>query len=393
MDLFYMMNPFDELLYSTFLKKEDINIWFSCISISFLSIPAKWKSFHSILNNIFLGNEKREEMIDVISKIQRTIHGMYRFKYLWRLRKAKLYNADDLYMNPIGPSDKGTVVIFENNTKYIFQLRELIRVVHSSLSNCCHFFPDPIQSKNPYTNLPFHKSNLYNIYFAVRSSQYRMPHLLEAFFREDFNLNRFLTKNEELINEEYLNTYVENNCVEGIFDYVQDMFKEHHIRSSIHPEFPKEKLYKIMKPYLSLYFVSNYSINQHKKARSFRLLHRTLDLFQRYNSCFGRRKIKFISKNPFSHIKQCIYIFDEKHPPFHNRESNHFLTSHLDSPDVQQQHHHVEEQQNDEDEDDDDTEIDDEDEDEDEDTEEDDVNAVIIVNHTIEFDEDYDSVD
>jgi hypothetical protein len=68
MDLFYMMNPFDELLYSTFLKKEDINIWFSCISISFLSIPAKWKSFHSILNNIFLGNEKREEMIDVISK-------------------------------------------------------------------------------------------------------------------------------------------------------------------------------------------------------------------------------------------------------------------------------------------------------------------------------------
>ena len=386
----YMMNPFDERIYSTFLKRVELKMFFSCDNVSFCSISEKWKSYRTILHNMFLGNEKREEIIDVFSKIQRTIHGMYRFKYLWRLRKAKLYNADDLYMNPISPIDKATIILFENNTKYIFQLRELIRVLHSSLSNCCHFFPDPIQSKNPYTNLPFHKSNLYNIYFAVRRSQYRMPPLFEEYFRYDFSLNRFLSKNEELINDEYLKTYVENNCVEGVFEHVQDMFKEHHIRSHIHSEFPKDKLYKIMKPYLSLYFISNYSINHHKKSRAFRTLHHKLHLFQRYNSCFGRRKVHLVSKNPFSPVKQCVYVFDEKCPPFYNGNSDRFLTSHLDSPNEHHHHNHdhaASEEHNEENDTDDDTEVDDEEEEEEE------VSEVIIINHAYEIDDDNDSVD
>ena len=165
-----MMNQLDTHLYSIFLKGTDLNIWFMFGNVSFVSIPEKWKSFGGVLNNIFMGNEKREEIITAFYNIQRAIHGMYRFKHIWRTHRAKWYNADDLYMNPISPKDRGAIVLFENNTKYIFQLRELIKMVHSSLSNCCHFFPEPIQCKNPYTNLPFHKSNLYNIYFAVRNS-------------------------------------------------------------------------------------------------------------------------------------------------------------------------------------------------------------------------------
>jgi hypothetical protein len=387
----YTMNPFDEQIYSTFLKTVELSIFFSCGSVSFCSISEKWKSYRTILDNIFLGNEKREEIIDLISKIQRTIHGMYRFKYLWRLRKAKLYNADDLYMNPISPTDKGGIILFENNTKYIFQLRELIRVVHSSLSNCSHFFPDPIQSKNPYTNLPFRKSNLYNIYFAVRRSHYRMSPLFEEYFRYNFSLNQFLIKNEELINDEYLRTYVENNCVEDLFEDVKDMFKEHHIRSHIHSEFPKDKLFKIMKPYLSLYYISNYSINHHKKSRAFRTLHHKLHLFQRYNTCFGRRKVQLVSKNPFSPLKQCVYVFDEKCPPFYDENNDKFLTSHLNPPNEHQQHHnhHAASDEHNDDTDD-DTHIDEEEEEEEEEEE---VSATIFVNYTYEIDDDNDSVE
>lgn len=326
------MNPFDTLLYTTILKGGNLDIWFSCENISFCSIREKWDLFGSILDNMFLGNDKREEIISAFSKIQRAIHGMYRFRHIWRVRRAKWYNADDLYMNPISSKDRGAIVLFENNTKYVFQTRELIHVVHFSLSNCCHYFPDPNQCKNPYTNLPFHKSNLYNMYFAMRSSQYRMPPLFDAFFRENFNYNLFLTKNEQLINDEYLRTYVENNCVEDVLEHVKEMFKDHHIRSQIHFDFPKDKLYKIMKPYLSLYFLSNYSINHHKKARAFRSLHRKLHKFYDFNQCFGRRKVRFVSKNPFSTLKKCVYFFDDKHIPFYDEEPHNFLTSHLDSP-------------------------------------------------------------
>jgi len=396
MDLFYTMNPFDEIIYKTFfpftpesmdnaelgVSRKGLNHFFSYKKASFYSIFYKWKSFNDIINNIFIGDEIREELIDLICKIQRTIHGLYRFKHLWRLHKAKCHNADDLYMNPISPTDKGAIVIFENNTKYIFQLRELIHVIQSSLSNCCHFFPDPIQAKNPYTNLPFHKSNLYNIYFAVRSSNYRMPLLFEEFFRHNFNLNKFLSKNEEWINDEYLKSYVENNCLENVFEHVQDMLKEHHIRSHIHSDFPKDRLFMIMKPYLSLYFISNYSMNDYKKTRAFRMLHRKLHLFQNYNRCFGRRKVQFVSKNPFSPIKKCVYVFDEKHIPFQRKEFDNFLTSHLDSPDVQQNHHHhssTEETNNpqDEEEEDEEEEEDDESVTDDEDEE---PNAIFLVN-------------
>jgi hypothetical protein len=333
-----MMNPFDTLLYSVFLKGSELYLWFLFGNIYFVSIKDKWKSYGCVLNNIFTGNKKQEEIITVFSNIQRTIHGIYRFKHLWRIYRAKWYNADDLFMNPISPKDKGAIVLFENNTKYIFQLRELIKMVHSSLSNCCHFFPEPIQCKNPYTNLPFHKSNLYNIYFAIRRSYYKMPTLFETFFRVNFDIDTFLTKNEELINHEYLKTYVENNCVDNILHHVLEMFRQHKIQIKIHADFPKDNLYNIMKPYLSLYFESNYSINYNKKARSYRLLNRKLHKFHLFNKCFGRRKMKFISEQPFSKKNTCVFVFEDKHPPFYEKEDDRFMTSHLNIPFIQWSH-------------------------------------------------------
>ena len=335
---FYMMNPFDAFIYSAYLTGIEQNMCFFFGNMSFTSIRDKWKAYDSVLNNMFLTIEKREELMGILSKIQRMIHGFYRFKHIWRFHKAKTYNTDDLFMNPISSKDGSTITLFENNTKYIFQIRECVRMVHSSLSNCCHFFPNPVPCKNPYTNLPIHKSNLYNIYFAIRGSGYRMPPLLEAFFREDFHLKRFLVKNELLINTEYLKTYVENNCLESVLDHVKDMFKDHNIRCRIHPNFPRNRLYEIMKPYLSLYFESDYSFDDQKKGRAYQTLHNKLHVFQMHNNGFGRRKVQIVSKNPFSTFKQCIYVFDDNHPPFHQPISKPFLTSHLesnaDSPDL-----------------------------------------------------------
>jgi len=409
-----MMNQLDTLLYSIFLKGTDLNIWFLFGNVSFISIPEKWKSFGGVLNNIFMGNEKREEITTAFYNIQRVIHGMYRFKHIWRTHRAKWYNADDLYMNPISPKDRGAIVLFENNTKYIFQLRELIKMVHSSLSNCCHFFPEPIQCKNPYTNLPFHKSNLYNIYFAVRSSQYSMSPLFEAFFRLNFNLKLFLTKYEELINEEYLKTYVDNNCVKDVLDHVVEMFKIHEISVKIHSDFPKDNLFNIMKPYLLLYYESNYSLNIHKKARAFRLLHRKLHKFHEFNNCFGRRKVKFIIEKPFFK-KKCVYVFEDKHPPFNEVEINNFMKSHLDTPVVRWSHHMDDDSSRDDDsgnDDDDNSVYDDDDnsgnddsvyDDDDNSGNDDDDNsgdeeennpAIIFINHTYnDLDDDLNSVD
>jgi hypothetical protein len=107
-------------------------------------------------------------------------------------------------MNPIQPNVKNVLVLLQNKTKYVFHIRELISTMDTSLTNTSHFFSDPIAYKNPYTNMPFNKSNLYNIYFAVKSTNYIMPILLQKYFLCDFNLSIFASQNEYLVNEEYL---------------------------------------------------------------------------------------------------------------------------------------------------------------------------------------------
>lgn len=43
-------------------------------------------------------------------------------------------------MNPIHIGNKNTITLLQNNTKYVFHIRELIGCINTSLSNSCHFF-------------------------------------------------------------------------------------------------------------------------------------------------------------------------------------------------------------------------------------------------------------
>jgi hypothetical protein len=237
-------------------------------------------------------------------------------------------------MNPIHVGQKNTLTLLQNNTKYIFQIRELIGTINTALSNSCHFFLEPIICKNPYTNIPFDKSSLYNIYFAVRSSTFIMPPLLHKYFLSDFHLSEFSIMNQHTMNQEYLRTYVHNNCAKDVRDIVKDMFDDHRITMKINKCFPKDKLFIIMKPYLHLYFISNYSLNEYKKRLHYKQLHRKLHEFFTFNPNFGRKKVRFIEVRPFSKSKKIEHYFEDKHIDFNEpvdcrNSSKHFLNSHL----------------------------------------------------------------
>jgi hypothetical protein len=69
------------------------------------------------------------------------------------------------------------------------------------------------------------------------------------------------------------------------------MFDEYKLlRFKIHPEFPKDILFKIMKPYLELYYISLYSMNEYNKNRASNLLRKKLREFTKFNPSFGRKK-------------------------------------------------------------------------------------------------------
>ena len=295
---------------------------------------SKIKCLQIMLSNIFLNETTKEEIMNTFYNIQRFIHAILLLKRIWKWKRATIYNTDDLYMNTIHAGQKNTLTLLQNNTKYIFQIRELIGTVNTALSNSCHFFLEPIICKNPYTNIPFDKSSLYNIYFAVRSSTFIMPPLLHKYFLSDFHLSEFSIMNQHTMNQEYLRTYVDNNCAKDVRDIVKDMFDDHRITMKINKSFPKDKLFTIMKPYLHLYFISNYSLNEYKKRLHYKQLHRKLHEFFTFNPNFGRKKVRFIEVRPFSKSKKIEHYFEDKHIDFNEpvdcrNSSKHFLNSHL----------------------------------------------------------------
>jgi len=323
-------------LKDTFIKGSQIELLLF-IQLEFTE-PTKFEQLSELLDNIFYSEANREDILNIFCTIQRTANAISRLKYMYRFNKSRIYNTEDLYMNPISIESRGTLTLLQNGTKYIFHIRELIHTMNSCLSHCCHFFADPIICKNPYTNLPFTKSSLYNIYFAIKGSSFLMPTLFHRYFLSSFNYETFFIENGELVNEEYLKTYVENYCLDNVYSHVKDMYSEHHMRFYIHKTFPKDVLFETMKPYLKLYFSSNFSMNVHKKRVTFDLLHKKLYAFVKFNPNFGKRKVKLIPINLFSHIKKCSYFFDQNTVSFvTNKESKteqiEFMKSHLDDCD------------------------------------------------------------
>jgi len=305
------------------LIEEEVRLPFRFMNIDF-SCKTKFAKLVKLLEIPLLN---REHVLISFCRIQHIVNAISRLKWIWRWKRAITYNTDDLYMNSIDENKKNIVTLFQNNTKYIFHLRELLSIIQTSLSHCYHFFPDPAESKNPYTNLAFNKSALYNIYFALRWSSYTIPPLFEAFFQSNFNYYYFSVNNEDLINNEYLKTYAENHCVEDLYYEVKEMFNSFNIRFSIHKKFPSEKLMSIMKPYLHLYYIAQYSFNYHKRSRAKRYLLCKLREFYKFNPIFGRRKVIFVKKGTY---RKCEYIFNDRHVSFYTSSMReNFMNTHL----------------------------------------------------------------
>ena len=71
----------------------------------------------------------------------------------------------DMCLNELKENDKNVLCILDNGSKYLYHIKDLINIIHTSLTNSSSFFCQPKSIKNAYNNLPFKKSILYNIYF------------------------------------------------------------------------------------------------------------------------------------------------------------------------------------------------------------------------------------
>lgn len=233
------------------------------------SIKNKFILLNETIENIFNNGEVKEKFLDYFNKIQKTYNAFSRLAFLYKYKKAKIMIHTDLIMNEIEENEKYVFCLLQNNCKYLFKIHELIKIIENSIANSCHFFSNPIPIKNPYNNIVFNKSTLYNIYFFIRTKTILHSEILYYFFKTNFHLNNFAKKYQYLLRNFSLKSYLNNSSQYLIVDNIECMIDNYNL--SIHRRekqiiidrtFPKDLLIGIMKPYLDLFLRSRYSLLQ-----------------------------------------------------------------------------------------------------------------------------------
>lgn len=293
----------------------------------------KFIMFRETLNSFL--EFSREEFINHFCKIQKTYYGFARLAFIYKYKKSSMSVTTDIGLNDITINDKNVLCIYHVNSRYLFNINDLLKIIKTSLTNSYTLFSEPLPSKNPYNNLPFTKSNLYNIYLFLKFKTNIYNDLFIKFFHCDFNLTTFYHKYEHILRDYIIENFIKNSTQDVLIQEIKKMIKIFNNKSNknilIDDEFPKNSLIKIMKPYLSLYLQSYYSLVPIIKNNASILLNRKLKRFHKFNPQFGRKIYKLGFKNE-TNFKRKSYVksieFLDKHIPFNCNEETNFLTNH-----------------------------------------------------------------
>ena len=298
-----------------------------------LDTKTKYEFLSKVLSNNFLTNNQKEEFLYWFSQTQRAYFALARFANLIRYKNAKCVVDFDMGLNEISETTQGVICIYENNYTYLFKIHDLIHIFNAALTNSDLFFSNTLTVKNPFSNIPFNKSTLYNIYFFIRFNTFIIPSLIHHYFLLHFNIKKFESKFEHIIREKEIQRYINTSSTETLFPIVITMlhqfFLRYRLKFNIHPDFPKNTLVNIMKRYLLLYYTSLYSLIKSQESRALRHLNRGLLEFLEFNPQFGR---KFVHITKVYSVKRGIFIrkqvvtFNSRGPA---KKSSNFLKTHI----------------------------------------------------------------
>lgn len=315
--------------------------FFNSFSCKEINPKNKFDFFSETLNSFYIKGQKEDEFINYFYKIQKIYYTLSRFAINYKHKIAKTVVNTDMELNELKYNSKNIICIMHKNSKYLFHANDLIKIIKTSLTNSHMFFSEPLPIKNPYNNIPFDKSTLYNIYYFIRYNTNYYCELLFKFFESDFNLTIFKYNNECLLREYAITNYVYNSTSDVLkteiiqmIDYFNSNYCNNKNSIRIDKDFPKDKLIKIFQPYLLLFIHSEYSYLTCKKRESETYFKLGLKRFQSFNPQFGRKKYKILTK-PIENFKRKIIgkliEFDDKHIKFNDikKQNKEFLTDHL----------------------------------------------------------------
>ena len=285
----------------------------------------KFKLLESVNNNIFLSSSQKEEFLNNFQKMQKIYFSFN--KFISNFPQKKNIVNFDMNLSPIIKHSKNIISINHFKVNYLFSIIDLIKIIELALCNSDSLFSKPLKIKNPFDNTEFSIANLYNIYFFIKFNTYYHSDLFHKFFMENFDLYSFTYKYEYLLREQIIKKFVFTSSVKTIKKEILDMIEKFYFYQKkkkkflsstkpINKDFPVDKLIKIFKPYLYVFYQSRYSLVEINKNNNYNKFIHQMNNFWQFNPNFGRKYIYVKSQFQLNYKKPLRiveYSFDDKH--------------------------------------------------------------------------------
>jgi|TARA_Y100000389_G_C17444472_1_gene510703 hypothetical protein len=276
------------------------------------ALKHKYTYYQENSKNIFMTEKDKNSFFQIFGLCQKHYLSLSKFVNIVKFKKLKPANESDMYLNDF---NKDVCTIIQNNRKYLFTLFDLKEIINTNLSNLDYGFVDVTSIKNPYNNIPFSQSNLYNIYFYFKFHYYNLPNLFHLFFLSNFDLAYFERHYEYQIKKQNLQNKIKSLTPKKKREEIINMFKlynKFHKKKKIEipqDDFPDDTLCSVMNNYLKIYLsYKNSSTPNDKNMHKDELFHR-LKQFQIFNPTFGRTYI-------YRRMKKRVVKYDDKHIKF-----------------------------------------------------------------------------
>ena len=301
----------ENLFFYLFKKITDENTYWRYY-FDFISKNNKFDIINSNISN-------ENQLLSIFCDVQKIYHGFARVAHLFRRKKAVTQNTTDLGLNPISLSSRIAHTFLQGNSKFCMTIPEIIQTVNSSLSYVDGFFI--LQNsipKNPYTNVTLTKSILYNMYFALKSSDFKMSSLFHAFFMHHFDLTEFNQANSSQLIDYAISKYAYQTHFNVLYSEVLVMINCHEMMRKLYidPMFPKDILVNTMRPFLHLTLRLEYAVMCHHEWKKAHIIWtNALDVFYTYNPKFGRRYVRFKNKQQTTSFDTNCLVDIKKKPP------------------------------------------------------------------------------
>jgi hypothetical protein len=286
-----------------------------------VSHKSRLRHWIDIAENPFFSIENHTSLWNNFIKTQKMYYILGKFVNMCKIKSITVKVNTDLNLNVISLQPSQSIYLFQDGSLYYFTISDLINITNSALTYSYHFFSEAYCPKNPYTNNEFSYSILLKIYYSIRFSYYKMPMLLEMFYRSNFNIKHFKKVNEFFIREECIKSFMKNADIDDQYEYIEEMFSLKYCKKKFvfDYEFPKSAIVRAMKPYLFMYIISEYSLRCSQKIMEYRIMLRhSLLKFKDDNPQFGRKVVKlkrefsFAKKRNVTISKDVEYITDYK---------------------------------------------------------------------------------